>query len=334
MALCSSIRSIINAAILFLIITNFHSQNCVRASPAPLFFDAIANFFNPGRQPSGTSSTYGAPNSGSGGIGLPRLPFLRMPSFNFPSFGGIGNNPSGAAASKPSRRPSYKSPGGRSPGRPPIPIVPNIFKTSPTRRPSYRPQPVPSRPRPGYGPPKRPTPRPTKRPTYRPTYRPNPRPSRPTRRPTQPHCNACSGPWNTVAGPNIDNVQPTYFPSFPNNGQTASYNTNDNNNNGFRQPQYGQSPSSTNNNKIKGPLPTYASTSNNNNFQNKFPKNMGTIKSVSSLDSLDSYGSPQAPIINSNSQDNYGSSNVKDNNIVEGSGNEKLPGRPIVNISG
>ena len=96
MALCSSIVSLVNSAILIIVIANLHGEHYTYASPSPLFFDAIANFFKPNRQPSGTSSSYGAPkpnynrpNNGAGGIGLPKLPRFKLPSFNFPSFGGV-----------------------------------------------------------------------------------------------------------------------------------------------------------------------------------------------------------------------------------------------------
>ena len=381
MALWSSILSLVNAFILVCIIASFSSPNYVCASPSPLFFGAIANFFNPNRQPAGSSSSYGAPKpnynkpntrpGGLGGVlpsfggsgGVPKLPSFggsgfklpdggsgfKLPGFNFPSFGGIGKRPAGSASYGPPKKPSYRPPGGGSPGRPPISIIPNIFNTSPTRRPSYQPQPNPSRPRPVYRPTQRPNNRPTQRPNNRPTqgrpvlpgYGPpqrpspnrpgNPRPTRPTRpRPTQPHCNACSGPWNTVPGHNQQtntNVSPTYFPSFPNNGQVTTGNTITNTDvNNFRQPQYGQSATFSNNNV--DPLPTYSSSN-----QGKFPKNMGIIDSTSSIDSygspqapsIDSYGSPQAPVINNLSQDNYGSSNV--NNIPSNTQNDLNAGK-------
>merc|ERR1712110_649340 len=94
----------------------------------------------------------------------------------------------------------------------------------------------------------------------------------------------------------------TYFPQFPSNGQAS---TNGGNNNNFRQPQYGQSSSTFNTGQ---PLPTYASSINNNGG-NQFPKNMGVIDPTASIDS---YGAPQGPVINNGSQDDYGSSNTQD----------------------
>ena len=340
MARCSSTVSIVNAAIsVFIGVVILHQSNNVSASPAPLFFDAIANFFKPSQPASG----YGAPKpnnifggigqgnlglgnlgnlgglgqlGGNGGPQLPQLGGFKLPGFNLFGGGG-GKRPSGGASyGPPTNRPNRPA-GGGSPGKPPFSFVPNIFNTSPTR--------VPNRPRPGYGPPQRPNrPRPTQRPNRpRPTQRPN-RP-RPTQRPSQPHCNACSGPWNTVPGYNQqnNNAQPTYFPQFPSNGQASTNGGaygNNNNNNNFRQPQYGQSSSTFNTGQ---PLPTYASSINNNGG-NQFPKNMGVIDSTASIDSygapqgpvidndIDGYGAPQAPVINNDSQDEYGSSNTQD----------------------
>ena len=398
MALCSSIVSVVNSAILIILIANLHGEHYTYASPSPLFFDAIANFFRPNRQTSGSSSSYGAPKpnynrpnnvGGGNGFKLPgfNLPSFggkrpsgsggggngfKLPSFNLPSFG--GKRPSGSASYGPPKKPSYRPPGNVSPGRPPVSIIPTIFNTSPTR-PSYKPQPGPSRPRPVYRPPQRPNVRPTYRPNSRPTqgrpirpgglpqYGQPQRPIRPTNtRPIQPapglpqpHCNACSGPWKSLTAPtqqnNNKNVLPTYFPTFPSNGQTSSTGNPIRNNNGnsFRRPQYGQSSTVTNNNVNVNPTlnsygssnsfnnnrqPSSSVTSSNNN--NKFPKNMGSLDSTSSLDS---YGSPQAPVldntsslgssgqqtpvINNSPLDNYGSSNNnKTKSVGQGNNND------------
>ena len=185
MALCNLKNFLVKVLIVIVIVFNLQDPCHISASPSPLFFDAIANFFKPSRQPSGSSSSYGAPkpisfrpvtvtispnynrpatgatkpfynrpNNGLGGVGIPKLPRFKLPKFNFPSFGGKGKRPSGSASYGPPKKPSYGQNG--SPGRPPRPIVPNVQNTSPTRRPSYRPQPVPSGPLPVYIPTQRP----------------------------------------------------------------------------------------------------------------------------------------------------------------------------------
>ena len=385
MALCNLRVFLVNVLIFIVIASNLQHQCNVSASPSPLFFDAIANFFKPNRQPSGSSSSYGAPkpisfrpvtvtispnynrpatgatkpsynkpNNGIGGVGIPKLPRFKLPKFNFPSFGGKGKRPSGSASYGPPKKPSYGQNG--SPGRPPRPIVPNVQNTSPTRRPSYRPQPVPSGPLPVYRPTQRPNNRPQPvrpgRPGSLPSYggqrpgRPTiPRPTQPGPRPTQPHCNACSGPWNTVLpGYNqqtTNTATPTYFPTFPSNGQTV------------RQPQYGQS--SGNSNNFGSALPTYSSTTGTTNYnpssssptssnfnpRAKFPKNMGVIDSSSSIDS---YGSPQAPVIatvppivetynnaQTSSIDSYGSPQAPVQTSVAASGSYGSPQAPVTN---
>ena len=380
MALCNLRISLVNILLVVVIVSNLNNQNGASASPSPLFFDAIANFFKPSRQPSGSSSSYGAPkpisyrpvtatikpnynrpvtgstkpsynrpNSGFGGVkipgiggggipgigggGIPKLPRFKLPKFNFPSFGGKGKRPSGAASYGPPKKPSYGQNGNGSPGRPSRPIGP-AQHTSPTRRPSYRPQPGPSGPLPVYRPAQRPNTRPTQRPNNRPGQgrpvrpgslpqyggqqkpgRPSiPRPTQPAPRPTQPHCNACSGPWNTVLpGYNqqtTNSATPTYFPTFPSTGQTSL------------QPQYGQSV-----------------TSSNSNIRNKFPKNMGVIDSSSSIDS---YGSPQAPVIatispvvetynnaQTSSIDSYGSPQAPVAGTISATGSYGSPQAPV-----
>ena len=392
MALCNLKNFLVKVLIVIVIVFNLQDPCHISASPSPLFFDAIANFFKPSRQPSGSSSSYGAPkpisfrpvtvtispnynrpatgatkpsynrpNNGLGGVGIPKLPRFKLPKFNFPSFGGKGKRPSGSASYGPPKKPSYGQNG--SPGRPPRPIVPNVQNTSPTRRPSYRPQPVPSGPLPVYIPTQRPNNRPQPgrpiRPGSLPHYggqrpgrpgnprptQPAPRPTQPFPRPTQPHCNACSGPWNTVLpGYNqqtTNSATPTYFPTFPSNGQTV------------RKPQNGQSSGNTNGNG--SPLPTYSSTagvtnynpspstatSSNFNPRGKFPKNMGVIDSSSSIDS---YGSPQAPVIATippvvetynNAQtasiDSYGSPQAPVQGSVSASGSYGSPQAPVAN---
>ena len=60
MAACFSTVSLVNAvSLVFVGVVILHQSNHVSASPAPLFFDAIANFFKPS-QPAGGPS-YGAP---------------------------------------------------------------------------------------------------------------------------------------------------------------------------------------------------------------------------------------------------------------------------------
>ena len=126
MALCNLRVPLVKILLVVAIIYILQNQNCVSASPSPLFFDAIANFFKPNRQPSGSLSSYGAPkpisyrpvtatikpnynrpitgstkpsynkpNNGIGGVkipgigggGIPKLPRFKLPKFNFPSFG-------------------------------------------------------------------------------------------------------------------------------------------------------------------------------------------------------------------------------------------------------
>ena len=92
MALCNLKTFLVKLILVLVIVTNLH-QLKVSASPSPLFFDAIANFFKPNRQPSGGSSSYGAPK----------------PSYNAPSTSSYGAPKPSYNAPKPSYNPPSSS---------------------------------------------------------------------------------------------------------------------------------------------------------------------------------------------------------------------------------
>ena len=86
MALCNLKTFLVKLLLVLVIVTNLH-QLKVSASPSPLFFDAIANFFKPNRQPSGSSSSYGAPKPISyRPVAVTITPNYNYLNYNYPKF--------------------------------------------------------------------------------------------------------------------------------------------------------------------------------------------------------------------------------------------------------